>query len=223
MSARTRRFPLQAFGLAILTEAALVSIVCAILIAAPAKPALSEPVPITLLSEDKPQPEAVPVASPKPPAPTPKPQPKTKVAAIKPQPKIPQPAPATASTDPLPIAQTPTEFTEPASPPSPPMPPPASSGKGDPSLAYAAKVRAAVQAAVAYPPAAAALHFTGRVRLEFQLRDTVPTQARVMTSSGIGMIDRAALQSVQSAQYPEPPSDLRGSDRLYQVWVEFTR
>ncbi|PUA19911.1 energy transducer TonB [Glaciimonas sp. PCH181] len=225
MSASTRRFPLQAFGLAVLVEAALVAIVATILLAAPSKPALSEPVPITLLSEDKP-PEPTPVAPPKPPAPTPKPQPKPKVVPTKPQPHIPQPkqvAPATPPTVPLPVAQAATEFSEPATPATPPAPPPASSGKGDPSAEYAAKVRAAVQAAVSYPPAAAALHFTGRVRVEFHLRDAVPGQARVIVPSGIGIIDRAALQSVQSAQYPQPPSDIRGSDRVYQVWVEFTR
>ena len=42
------------------------------------------------------------------------------------------------------------------------------------------------------------------------------------TGSGIGMIDRAALQTVQDAHYPQPPEDMRGSDRLYQVWVEFS-
>jgi protein TonB len=109
----------------------------------------------------------------------------------------------------------------PPSPPPPPPPAPPATAKADPSLEYAAKVRAAVLAAVYYPPAAAALNFTGRVRVEFHLRDAVPGAARVLTGSGIGMIDRAALQTVQNAHYPEPPEDMRGSDRLYQVWVEF--
>ena len=89
-------------------------------------------------------------------------------------------------------------------------------------MEYAAKVRAAVQAAHTYPPAAAAIRFSGRVRVEFHLRDAVPGEARVIVPCGVGFIDRMALQVVQSARYPEPPADLRGRDNLYQVWVEFT-
>lgn len=224
MSASIRRFPMQALGLAFVVEAALLAIVCAILVGTPVKPALSEPVPITLLNQAEQPPEPLPTPKPPEPKPTSKPQPKAKVIPPRPQPQVPPP-PRQAPTPvaPLPVAQAPTTFTEPVSPPPPPPPAPAASGRADPSAEYAAKVRAAVQAAVAYPAAAAALHFAGRVRLEFHLRDTVPSQARVVVSSGIGMIDRAALQSVQSAQYPEPPPDMRGSDRLYQVWVEFTR
>lgn len=226
LSVRMHRFPVGAFGLAILVEIALVTVIGIVLMATPSKPALSEPVPITLLSEEKP-PEALPTPKPPEPArPKPQPTPKTKVIPTKPHTPTTQSKPVMPPTIPLPTAQAPTEFTEPTSmpaPASPPTPPPATSGKSDVSLAYAAKVRAAVQAAVAYPPAAAALHFTGRVRVEFHLRDAVPSQARVIISSAIGMIDRAALQSVQNAQYPEPPADMRGSDKLYQVWVEFTR
>ncbi|MDY7544792.1 TonB family protein [Glaciimonas sp. CA11.2] len=220
------RFPVGAFGLAVLVEIALVTVVGIILVATPSKPALSAPVPITLLSEEKP-PEALPTPKPPEPArPKPQPTPKTKVIPTKPQAQTVPQKPVTPPTIPLPLAQTPTAFAEPTSmpaPPSPPTPPPATSGKADASLAYAAKVRAAVQAAVAYPPAAAALHFSGRVRVEFHLRDAIPSQASVIISSAIGMIDRAALQSVQNAHYPEPPTDMRGVDKLYQVWVEFTR
>lgn len=212
--------------MAVLVEIALVAIVGIILLSTPSKPALSEPVPITLLSEEK-SPEALPTPKPPEPArPKPQPTPKPKVIPTKPQAQTAPPRPVAPPTIPLPTAQAPTAFTEPSTmpaPQSPPTPPPATNGKADVSLAYAAKVRAAVQAAVAYPPAAAALHFSGRVRVEFHLQDAVPSQASVIISSAIGMIDRAALQSVQSAHYPEPPTDMRGSDKLYQVWVEFTR
>ncbi|KAF3998112.1 TonB family protein [Glaciimonas immobilis] len=224
----THRFPVQAFGLAVLVEAALVAVVVIFLVTTPSKPALSEPVPITLISEDKPPAEAPP--TPKPPEPLkpvarPQPKPITKVVPPKPQIQTPQPPKAAIATaEPLPLSPAPSAMSEPAFVPTTPAPPPAvASGKTDVSLEYAAKVRAAVQAAVAYPPAAAALHFSGRVRVEFHLRDGVPSQSRVVISSAIGMIDRAALQSVQSARYPEPPSDMRGSDKLYQIWVEFTR
>ena len=80
-----------------------------------------------------------------------------------------------------------------------------------------------MQAAHYYPPAAQALRYAGRVRVEFRLRDGVPGDARLLAGSGIGLIDRAALQAVQSARYPETPPELRGSDLVFQVWVEFDR
>lgn len=220
---RIHRFPFQAFGLAVLVEVALVAIGGIILATTPSKPALSEPVPITLLSEEKPL-EAAPV--PKPPEPKPlvksQPKPKTKLTPTKPQTSPPKPV--TPQSIPMPAASVPSAFSEPAAVPAAPLPPAqATAGKADASAEYAARIRAAVQAAVTYPAAAAALHFTGRVRVEFHLRDAVPSQARVIIPSTIGMIDRAALQSVQNAQYPLPPADMQGSDKVYQVWVEFTR
>ncbi|RXZ36627.1 hypothetical protein D9O50_08995 [Oxalobacteraceae bacterium CAVE-383] len=223
----SNRFPTQAFLLALLVELALAASAAWVLAGtAPARPAISEPVPLTLVNETPPAPEQKTLPKPpEPPKPVQKPTPvKPKLAPQKPQPPAPapqqpQPAPQTepAHTD------TPTAFTEPAQAAAPPPPAPNVSGKADRNAEYAAKVRAAVQAAVVYPPAAASLHFAGRVRVEFHLRDSVAGQARVLIASGIGMIDRAALQSVQNAHYPEPPADLQGSDLVYQVWVDFLR
>ena len=109
-------------------------------------------------------------------------------------------------------------------PPPPPAPTPAASAaKLKPSDEYAAKVHTAVQVAHYYPPAAQALRYAGRVRVEFHLRDGAPGQARLLAGSSIGLIDRAALQAVQSARYPETPPELRGTDLIFQVWVEFDR
>jgi periplasmic protein TonB len=215
------RKSLQAFGLAIMIEAAIV-IVAGIILASNAtvKPALSEPVTISLLA-DQPQPEKPEEPKPLPPPPQVQPKVKTPVkqALPKPQPQQPQ-----QETPPLaeatPVAAAPTAFFEPA--PAAPAPPPPATGVPDPNQEYAGKVHAAVQAAHFYPPAAAVIKFSGRVRVEFRLRDAVPSEWRVLVSCGIGMIDRAALQAVQSAHYPEPPADMRGRDNLYQVWVEFT-
>ena len=211
MSRRT----LQALVLALVLEALLLSGATLVLInASQAKQAISEPVTITLVSEEPP---------PAPPPPEP-PKPKLPPPKAKPQPAPPQIPPLPLPVVPLPMVETPSAFSEPVKPPPPPAPPlPVLSGKVDHSLEYAAKVRQAVQAAVFYPPAAAALRFSGRVRLEFHLKDAIPGEARVLASSGMGIIDRAALQSVQSAHYPEPPADMRGADRVYQVWVEFNR
>jgi protein TonB len=219
MSDNNRHHSMQAFGLAILIEAAIVAGAAVILVGpATVKPEFSEPVPITLAAEEPPE---------KPPEPKPlPPQPKLKTVAkpVLPKPQTPpqQEAPPIAppiAPAPAPVAAVRPAFAEPA--PAPP-PPPVSSSKADPSAEYAAKVHAAVQAAHYYPPAAAAMRFSGRVRVEFHLRDGTPSEWRVLVPCGIGMIDRAALQAVQSAHYPEPPADMRGRDNLYQVWVEFT-
>jgi len=211
MSASLQAKPMQAFGLAILLEALLLVGATVVLASAiQVKPAISEPVTITLVSEEEPPPPPKPKPSPSKAKPHPSP------TVLSPPPPMPTPV------TPVPVVETPTAFTEPVKPP-PPPPPPAVSGRPDPSLEYAAKVRAAVQAAVFYPPAAAALHFAGRVRLEFHLQDGIPGEAHVLVGSGMGIIDRAALQSVRSAHYPEPPADMRGADRVYQVWVEFNR
>ncbi|HUY02510.1 MAG TPA: energy transducer TonB [Rhodocyclaceae bacterium] len=222
MSVPLRNRPMQAFGLAILVEAGLLAATAAILTgAAAAKPALSSPVTITLVSDAPPS-----ELPPKPPQPQPKPKPKPKPKLRLSKPRAPTP-PVTAPPLPMPqapapLAQKPEAFTEPLSPPPAPAPP-APSGKTDPSLEYAVKVRAAVQAAVYYPPAALAMHFVGRVRVQFHLQDGIPGVAQVLFSSGIGLFDRAALRTVHNAHYPAPPTGLRGADRVYQVWVEFKR
>jgi protein TonB len=223
-----RHFPSRAFALAILAELGIVAVVALMLAgAASSRPALSEPVPITLVSEEPAPPQPAPSTPPAPPPPkplppvvTPKPQvqPKTRVAPQKPAAQAAVPTPEPAPSAPAPIAEAPTAFSEAVR--TPPAPAPAGD-KGAPDAEYAAKVKAAVQAAVVYPPAALALHFAGRVRVEFHLRDSVAGQARIVSASGVGMIDRAALQSVQSASYPAPPADMQGKDHVYQVWVEF--
>ena len=213
MSASIRAQPMQAFWLALVVEIVLLCVATVVLArATQAKPTISEAVTISLLNEEAPPPP--PLVKP-PPAP-PKARPQT-------QPTLPPPPLATPFIPP-PVVETPSAFTEPVKPAPPPPPAPAApSGKVDPNLEYAAKVRAAVQAAVYYPPAAAALRFSGRVRLEFTLKDAAASGARVLIASGIGLIDRAALQAVQAAAYPPPPPSMQGREESYQVWVEFNR
>ncbi len=88
---------------------------------------------------------------------------------------------------------------------------------------YTAKIRNAVQTALVFPKAADALRYTGRTRVEFHLYQGRQSGARIMVSSGIGMFDRAALQALQDAVYPQPPEALRDQSRLLQIWVEFRR
>jgi protein TonB len=195
----------QALGLAAAIEFALLAGAAFALTSTASKPVLSGSETISLVSED--QPPLVP--KPKPQVqPQPKAQPKPQAVPEEPKPELPQVAEAQANA-----------FTE----PTPPPPPVAVAGNAEPSAEYAAKVRAAVQAAQFLPPAAYSLHYTGRVKVEFHMRDKVPSAVRLLVGSGIGMIDRVALQSVQNAKYPEPPPEIQGSDHVYQVWVEFSR
>ncbi len=201
------RNQVPAFWLAVMVESVLLAgAAFALTNTSSMKPVLSGSQVITLVNEDQ-QPL-------KPPAPKPKPQPKIQpkpqpqVVHEEPKPVLPQVAEAQA-----------TAFTEPVPPPPPPQE--AVAGKAEPSAEYAAKVHAAVQAAHYYPPAASSLHYSGKVRVEFHLRDTTPSGIRLLVASGIGMIDRAALHAVQDARYPEPPPEIKGTDHVYQVWVEF--
>ena len=85
--------------------------------------------------------------------------------------------------------------------------------------AYNAKLAAAVQSAFELPAAASALNFKGRARIEFSLREGVATAVRVVTTSGLGAVDRAAIKAVQSAVYPPPPAALQTRESSYQIWV----
>jgi protein TonB len=124
-----------------------------------------------------------------------------------PTPEPPAPAPSDS-----PIAETP-----------PPPPPPVRSAAAgvDKEAEFAAKLKAAIQAAVSYPPAARSMGFRGKARVEFVFRDGATHQVRIIQSSGIGMIDNAALAAVANALYPAAPESLRGKDMLYQVNVLF--
>lgn len=212
----TPTHPLQAFSLAVLLEIILLLGVGVVMAGSENEKPVLKPVTITLLEEEKPVE--------KPPEKPPEPKlPKPKVMQSKRQTPRPVTPPPVAQV--LPVASVPTAFTRPVPPP-PVAPAPAPASAPDTSKAkiseiYAAKVHAAVQTAHNYPPAAAALHFSGRVRVEFHLRDGVPGNPRLLEPSGYGIIDRSALSAVQNAHYPEPPHELRGEDIVYQVWVEF--
>jgi TonB family protein len=82
-------------------------------------------------------------------------------------------------------------------------------------------VRAAVQAAFVYPPAAKAAEFVGRTRVAFNLMDAKVSGARVLIGSGMGLVDKAALQAVQKANYPTPPGEQKSTELSFEIWVEF--
>jgi len=90
----------------------------------------------------------------------------------------------------------------------------------DPTPAYNAKLAAAVQAVFQLPSVARELGFKGRARVQFKLRDGVISSVELVQSSGLSMVDRAALKAVQVASYPVPPPLLQGKEGQYQIWVE---
>lgn len=205
--------PLQAFGVALTLESLLIAAVIGWLIVHPPKPK-QEVAPITIetmLEDVAPVPEK-PLLPP----------PEKVVVPVRPKaverPTVREPAPqapAPAVVETPPVVATPTAFSAPpvVTPPLPLVP-------AGPSAEYIAKVRAAVKAVVIYPPAAKTLKLRGRVRVEFKLRDGIASQVRIITGSGIGMLDRAALQSVQDAVFPAPPAASQGKEEAYQIWIE---
>jgi len=224
MPSHQRRDSIQAFGLALLIEAAIVIVAGVILIGnAQTKPAISEPVPITLA--DLPPDEKPPEPKPVPPPPVPQPKVKAVVKPNLPKPQTPTPPQETLpiAAAPSEIAAAPTAFTQPAPPP-PPPPPPATSGKADAQATYAAKVNAAVLAAHRqnYPAAATAIRFNGKTQVEFHLQDGILVgEPQVLTSCGNGIFDKSALQAVRIARFPAPPEELRGDNTKITVWVHF--
>ena len=171
-----------------------------------------------------PKPEAKPEPKPEPPKPKPLPPKvktpvvvvKQKVAVPKPQPALPKPAEEKAV--PTPVAL-PTAATEPAPPPAPVVPPVVSAVDPHVVSSYASKLLAAVQAATRCPDEA---QFIGRVRVAFSLRDAQTSNIRIITPSGIKAIDNAALHAVLDANIPEPPSEMKGSSRSFQTWVDLS-
>ncbi len=108
-----------------------------------------------------------------------------------------------------------------AEPVAAPVAPPPPAASAAPSAEYIAKVRAAVQAAFEYPMAAKAQDFKGRARVAFNLNDTRPSSAHVVISSGMGIVDRAALKAVEGASYPPAPEALSHAEQSFEVWVNF--
>ena len=110
----------------------------------------------------------------------------------------------------------------PQAPPAPPAPPPPQADKtAEKEAEFASRVKIAIQAAVVYPAAARNMGYRGKARVEFIFRDGSVHQAHIIQSSGIGMIDNAALAAVNNTRYPTAPDSLKGKDVPYQVTVTF--
>jgi periplasmic protein TonB len=213
--ARARFYP--AAALALIVEAALLGAAFVLFSRTPPMP-LEQPVTVLTIA---PAPLPQPVA---PAEPQPKPQQVTRPAtpvrhvahltpprpAPAPQP-IPAPAPpSTMPTDPAPV---------PRAPPPPPSAPPAAAA--DPSASFEGALRAVIQAALRYPESARMASMAGRTRVAFKFRDGVVSDVTVVTSSGVGLLDRAALAAVRDAAYPKPEPAFSGKTLSEQLWVTF--
>ena len=149
----------------------------------------------------------------------PKPQPKPLERTV--PVKTAQRLAATPLPEPPPPAPVPSDSPISEAPPPPPPPVRAIDATADKEAEFATRLKAAIQAAVTYPPAARAMGFRGKARVEFVFRDGGTHHMRVIQGSGSGMIDNAALAAVANAIYPAVPGSLKGRDMLYQVTVSF--
>ena len=82
-------------------------------------------------------------------------------------------------------------------------------------------MRAAIQAALHYPESARMAGMSGRIRVAFRYRDGVVSNVSVVVSSGMGLLDRAAVAAVRDAAYPKPEPAFLGKTLSEQLWVTF--
>ena len=119
---------------------------------------------------------------------------------------------------PIPAPQMPLQSPPAAPPPSAPSPP-ASAEAVD---RFDAEIRAAIQAAIVYPPTARMMKQQGRTKVAFRLIQGHAEDPRIVQSSGIPAIDTAAAAAVRNATYPTPPPELAGKALEFAVFVEFS-
>lgn len=91
--------------------------------------------------------------------------------------------------------------------------------KPDPMAVYRGQVNAAIQAATTCSSSAKDMNLKGKTRVQFSLLDSFPSNAVVANSSGIPMLDTAAMSAVKSAKYPKPPADFVGQTKQMSVLV----
>lgn len=201
----------SSLGMAFTIELTAAALIASYLIFRQVAPGLIS-LPIEIVDAPKTEPSRQDIKKPEPIKPKTVPQP---VKALQPPPQlVSPPAPAT------PVVEAPNAFTAPAPQVSPAVPaaPPKLIG---PSDEFKARVQAAVQNAFYYPMAAQEMGLTGRTRVSFVLTNTTASEAKIIVSSSIGIIDRAALQAVLKAAFPSPSAELRDKPITYEIWIEF--
>ena len=192
---------------ALVIEALVISMM---LLVAAKKPAKAEtPEPAVMLSFPEPvKPETPPEKKVEPP----KPQ-QHKAPAEKPRE---QPEPEPKIVEPTPVAEA-SPVTLPVKRPEPPKPAPPATVPDS----FKGAVKAAVQAAMVYPPSARMAHVGGKTKVAFNYQDGRVSNISIVISSGSGMLDAAARRAVEAATYPSPPADFAGKPLQFDVWVRF--
>jgi protein TonB len=142
------------------------------------------------------------------------------VAHIAPAKAVPVPVPTSAPA-PAPMLPSATPTDAPPAPRPPPPPPAAAPAVAAPTASFEGALRAAIQAALRYPESARMAGMSGRTRVAFHYRDGAVSDASVVVSSGIGLLDRAALAAVRDAAYPKPEPAFVGKTLSEQLWVTF--
>lgn len=141
--------------------------------------------------------------------------------------KAPATAPVQPSIEPLsPIADgipVPRALTLPAAPA--PVSPPASSGRPGPARVnpyalYSDLLRRRVQSVLTVPAVARALGLHGRTLVEFRLTPAGHLLwARVARTSGMRVLDRAALRAIKRARFPHFLARMRTEDTTFELSV----
>ncbi|WP_321886465.1 TonB family protein [Paraburkholderia bannensis] len=216
-----------AAAMALCVEAALMAGVWAVLAhrSAPPLPPERKPTMLSIASVAAPAPTPSPPAVTKPavkpavkPSVKPKPvEPVHRVVHATPPPEktpaaVPAPTPAPV---PVPTAAEPAPVTH------APAQPATAAAPAGPGPNFAGKLRAAIQAALHYPESARMSGVAGRTRVAFTYCDGVVSEARVVVSSGVALLDRAALAAVRDADYPKPEPAFAGKALTEQLWVNF--
>lgn len=82
------------------------------------------------------------------------------------------------------------------------------------------RIRAAIQAALRYPAAAAAMQLTGRAQVQLDYQSGAVRNIELKRSAGNPLLDRAALAAVRDAHYPVAPPEISDRALSLLVWVE---
>jgi protein TonB len=137
----------------------------------------------------------------------------------------PSPAPVPATTQqtapPAPTAAQTAAPTEPTAQPTPAPTPAAAPAPSHADASFEAALRAAIQAALRFPESARREGASGRTLVAFVYRDRTVSEIRVVTSSGMGLLDHAAVAAVRDAECPPPPRGMEGKSLPEQLWIDF--
>ena len=151
-----------------------------------------------------------PVPKPPPPKPAPHPHPKPRPKPVVRPPETPQPPHQVTD---APVIQQPVVAAQ---------QPAADSATSEDALSlFLGQVTEAVRDAEVYPPVARMMKQHGKAIVEFTYFQGHASDVALRDSSGYPLLDRAAIEAVQSASYPAAPAILGHSSRRLTIGVEF--